>query len=271
MEDQPNLDTGLLTSAIALVPLALAIRAYNHTLMLNRPLRVVGFSDAFALTIVGVALSMIVPLLASDILKARWGLKAYGSPESMVVSTALDKLTSLSAVALMGVAGAVAIDAWVVAVLAAVLAVCALVPFVVPDRMPWRRLVRFLAPGDAPDPDVIRRCARVPKGLLAWSLVVSLLGWVATYATTWLCLRAVGADVSVWTVAMLAPIATVMRLVPVSVGGIGVGEATLAAMLAAQGVSSTLAAKGVLISMLLLVIAPGAVGILLLALRGSRT
>lgn len=262
-----SVKAGPLVLAALLVPVALVIRAYNHALLLNRPQRVLGLADAFSLTLVGVALNMIVPLVASDMLKARWGLKAHGSPESMVVSTGLDKLTSLSAVAWMGVIGAFALQTWWVAAVAAALGVLALAPFLAPRRVPWRWVVKLLSPASEPDLEVIQRCAQVPGGLLAWSLTVSFAGWVATYAVIWLCLLGVGGVVSAWTVAMLAPLSTIVRLIPVSIGGIGVGEVTLAAMLVGSGVSSELAARGVLLAMLLLVILPGAVGAVILAVR----
>ena len=67
----------------------------------------------------------------------------------------------------------------------------------------------------------------------------------------------------------LAPFATLVRLVPVSAGGIGLGEITLAALLVRAGVPQQFAAQAALAQMVSLTFVPGAAGLVLLA-RGRR-
>jgi len=87
----------------------------------------------------------------------------------------------------------------------------------------------------------------------------------------WLCCLAVGEPVTPAQVLAFAPLSSLARLVPVSVAGIGVGEVTMAALLGRVGVPADLAAQAVLLSMVLMVIAPGAVGAVVVARGRAQT
>lgn len=264
-----SLSWGWVALAAALSPVSLGIRAYNHALLLNRPSRVLTFRQAFTLTVVGVGINLFIPTGAADLAKASWGARTHGNAEAMVVSSVLDKLTSLTALALMGLIAAVLVRMPVLAVAAGLLGIASVVPLALPKAVPWRLLLRVLAPRTEIDPELVAHSARPPLALLGWVYAVSLAGWLLTYAVMWACCLAVGALVTPTQVLAFAPLTSVARLVPVSVAGIGVGEATFAALLIRAGVDPALASRAVLLSMLLLVLAPGAVGALIVA-RGRR-
>ena len=251
--------------AFALTVPSVALRAYNHALLLNRPTRVLSFGQALGLTVVGVGIGLFVPSGAADFAKAYWGVQRHGSAEAMVVSVALDKLTSLSAVAAMGAVGGFWAGRLVIGWVAVALLILTLLPFVAPRIVPWRFLFRFLAPGQDVDPHVVAQVARPPLGLLLWVYVVSITGWLLTYAVLGACLRAFGAEVSMADVLAFGPVSTIARLLPVSFAGIGLGEATLATLFVSVGVPAGVAARSVLLSMIALVLVPGAVGAVMLA------
>jgi uncharacterized membrane protein YbhN (UPF0104 family) len=248
---------------------SVAVRAYNHALLLNRPVRVVGAWDAFLLTLAGVGINLFLPTGAADLAKARWGLTRHGNAEAMVVSSVLDKLTSLTAVAFMGAVGAAISGMGALSMVAAGLVVLTLLPLLAPRVVPWHLLLRILAPGHGSDAEIVRGVSNPPWLLLAWVYCVSVFGWLCTYAVIWLCCMSAGADPTPAQLLAVAPVSSIARLVPVSLGGVGLGEATLAALLAGVGVPFELAARGVLLSMVLLVFAPGAAGLLVIA-RGRR-
>ena len=251
--------------AFALTLPSVALRAYNHALLLNRPTKVLSFAQALRLTVVGVGIGLFVPSGAADFAKAYWGVRRHGSAEAMVVSVILDKLTSLSAVAAMGAVGGFWAARPVIGWAAVVLLILTLLPFAAPRIVPWGILLRFLAPGQDVDPRIVARVARPPLVLLLWVYVVSITGWLLTYAVLGACLRAFGADVPMADVLAFGPVSTIARLLPVSIAGIGLGEATLAALFMSVGVPAGVAARSVLLSMIALVLVPGAVGAVLLA------
>lgn len=252
-------------AAAALTPFSILVRAYNHALLLNRPERVLSLWDAFVLTVAGIGINLVVPTGASDLVKAHWGWRLHGNPEAMVVSSVLDKLTSLTALAAIGIVGALDADTPVLGALGLALLVITLLPIVAPKVVPWRLLLRFLAPGAELDAEKVATAGRPPAALLAWVYLVSAFAWVMTYAVVWLCCLAVGATVTPAQVLAFAPLSSLARLVPVSVAGIGVGEVTMAALLGRVGVPADLAALAVLLSMVLMVLVPGAVGAVIVA------
>lgn len=260
---------GWIGLAAILVPVSIGVRAYNHALLLNRPVRVLNMRDAYLLTLAGVGINLFVPTGAADLAKAGWGARLHGNAESMIVSSVLDKLTSLTAVGVLGLAGSLVARMPVLAASAAFLLVVSLLPTALPSVVPWRLLLRLLAPKAPVDEDLVRRVSHPPRALLVWVYAVSVAGWLLTYTVMWACCRAVGADVSLTVVFAFAPLTSVARLLPVSVAGIGVGEVTFAALLGQVGVPTDLASRAVLISMTLLVLAPGAVGAAIVA-RGRR-
>jgi len=259
------IEWGYVLLGALLVPLSILVRAYNHALLLNRPERVLSLWDAFVLAVVGVGINLVVPTGAADLAKAHWGWRVHGNPEAMVISSVLDKLTSLTALAAIGILGALVADTPALAWVAVALLVVTLLPFVAPRLVPWHLLLRVLAPGAALDAEKIAAVGRPPLLLLLWVYAVSAGAWVVTYAVMWLCCRAVGALVTPAQVLAFAPLSSLARLVPVSVAGIGVGEVTMAALLGRVGVPQDLAALAVLLSMALLVLAPGAVGAIIIA------
>jgi uncharacterized membrane protein YbhN (UPF0104 family) len=253
-----------------MVPFAVAIRAYNHTLLLNRHAQVVNAWEAFRLALIGAGLGLLLPQGAADMAKAHYGWRAHGFAEDMIVSSVLDKLTSLTAVAVMGTIGALAGGRSDLALVAAVLTLLTLVPVVLPGIFPWKLFMRVLAPGADVQDAAMMRSARPPVLLLVWVYVVSCLGWLVTYTIMYCCVLAVKADVGFGLVLTIAPVSSIARFIPISAGGIGLGEFTMAALLTRSGVSQAAAAQSALLSMLLLVFLPGAAGLGLLAL-GRRS
>ncbi len=254
-----------LAFGVALVPLSVWVRAYNHGLLLNAHGRLLGPWHLYRLTLVGAGIALILPMGAADLLKARYGLTVHGHAEEMVISSVFDKLTSLTALAAMGVVGAVVAGDPVLAGVAGVIALATLVPFAVPTGGLWRLLLRFLAPRAHLDEEVVARQARPPLRLLAKVWTVSFAAWIVTYTVVYACCRAVGAPIDIFTVFALAPLSTIARLIPISAGGIGVGEFTMAALFVRAGVDQAVAAQAALLQLGMLILLPGLAGALILA------
>lgn len=257
--------------AVVLAPVAVSLRAVSHALLLNHPRKVLGRWDALRLTLVGSGLALLVPGGFSDMAKAHWGWRTHGNAEAMVISSVVDKLTSLLALSGVAVIGALVAGNGAYLGLAAAAAVVSAFPFVAPGAVPWMLLLRILAPGAVVDEKLVRAFGRPPRFLMAGVVGVSVVGWFATYVIIWACCRGVGADVTFATVLLVGPVSTLTRLIPVSVAGIGVADATLAGLLVLSGVPDALAARATLVVLLLTVLAPGAAGMMVMAAGGKRS
>jgi uncharacterized membrane protein YbhN (UPF0104 family) len=268
---EASLDWRLVVVAAAIVPFSLAIRAFNHALLLNRPTKVLSFAQAYRLVLVGAGMGLVVPMGASDMAKAHWGWRIHGNAEAMVVSAVLDKLTSLTAVAAMGLVGALMTGSAMIACLSGALLIASVMPFLAPRAVPWHLALRFLAPGTQPDPDLIAHVSKPDAARLILVYGVSTVGWVITFVPLWLCCLAAGVGTTPAQILTIGPVSSVARLIPISVAGLGVGEVTLAALLTRAGFATDAAARAVLLYMVLMVLAPGAAGLILVARGRSAT
>lgn len=264
-----DISWGYVAGALLVVPFSIFVRAYNHWLLLNRSTRILSLRQAVLLTLAGVGFNLFVPTGAADLIKAHWGWRMHGNAEAMVISSVLDKLTSLTALAAIGAIGSVVAGAPVLAWVALAVGLASVAPLVAPGIVPWRLVLRFLAPGAAIEDAAVMASSRPPLALLLWVYAVSAGAWMLTYLAMWLSCLAVRAMVTPSQVLAFAPMSSLARLLPVSIGGLGVGEVTMAALLGRAGVPPEIAARAVLVSMLLLIVAPGAMGAIVVA-RGGR-
>ncbi|MBU4555751.1 MAG: flippase-like domain-containing protein [Actinobacteria bacterium] len=264
-----DLGLGWLALALCLVPLSIAVRAWNLGLVLNRERRVLSAWGLYRLTLVGAGLALFLPAGAADLAKARWGLVAHGSSEEMVVSAIVDKLTALLAVGLLGLIAALIAGDAVLAGVAGVVSLASLIPLFVRWDAAWRVLVKLLAGKREIDVDRVAHHARPPVILVAKLTGVSTIAWFVTYAVVYACVMAVDAPVSLATVMGIAPLVTISRLIPISAGGLGLGEVTMTALLVRAGVPETIAAQAAIMQLILLVLLPGVVGLIFLGM-GTR-
>ena len=261
-----------LALALLVLPLSLGIRALSIALLANARTRVLTAAGAMRLTLVGAGIALVLPTGPADAVKAHYGYRTEGHAEDIVVSAALDKLTSLTALCALAVVGGFAIGLYAQSAVAAVALLLSTVPVWAPRVVPWGLVLRVIAPGHTADSAVIEAVSHPPLARLMLVYGVSVLGWLATFSILYLTMRAVGADLSVGYLFAIAPVTALARMIPISAGGIGMGEVTLAVLLERAGVATHVASQAALVALAVQVLLPGAIGLLLLASsRHQRT
>lgn len=249
-----------LAAAAALVWLAVTVRVVSFSLLVNRGRRVVTFRQAYYLTLVGAGAGLFLPGGAGDIAKAALGARAYGSPEQVVASSVIDKLTSLASVAALGVAGALVAEEPALAAASGLLLAAAMLPLLAPRIVPWAWVVRVV--GGGAEPEALVGAVRTPAPMLATVLAVSTAGWLTTFAVLVACSRAAGADVSAAYIYSVGPLIVVSSLVPISLAGLGLTQLTMAYALARAGVPQPVAISAAFFQ-LAVNLPPGVLGIAL--------
>jgi glycosyltransferase 2 family protein len=224
------------------------------------------FANLFLPTVVG-----------GDVVRAGLAARALGRPEAVVLGSVADRLIDFAGLGLLIAAGLViggaAVTGWAGPLLAVVALVgvgagALLLPLAL--RRPlvrWPRRIRRRA-GRALV--ALRRLGRRPRAALL-ALVLSLTMQALFIVTgAWLG-HGVGAHAPLWAWFIAWPLAKAAGMLPVSVAGLGVRDAALAALLvpfgvpAAYGLVASLAWNGVLIGGALLG------GLLALVLRTGRS
>ena len=185
-------------------------------------------------------------IVGGDVLRAALASKATGRTEAVVIGAVADRLLDVMALAVLISAGALAAPAllpgatsWGVAGIVVLGAAAGLVAVWVAGRRPlgsWpprfrRRIGRTLVG--------LRRLRRYPR-VTARAFAISLgiqAGFVLLNAAIG---KAVGIDVPVIAWFLVWPLAKVAALLPISLGGLGLRDATLGALLVPLGVPMAL-------------------------------
>jgi glycosyltransferase 2 family protein len=224
------------------------------------------FANLFLPTVVG-----------GDVVRAGLAARALGRTEAVVLGSVADRLIDFAALALLisggVIIGGAALTGWAgpligVTSIVAVGAGALLLPLAL--RRPLQRWPRRFRRRAGRSLVALRRLARQPHtALLALTLSTTMQAlFIVTGA--WLG-HGVGAHAPLWAWFIAWPLAKAVGMLPVSVGGLGVRDAALAALLvpfgvpAAYGLVASLAWNGVLIGGALLG------GLLALLLRPGRT
>ena len=255
--------------ALGLLVLATLVRVWSFMLVTNHRGGLVGFPQAAYLTLVGSAAALVLPGGSGELFKAHVGGRSLDEPEHLTVTSLVDKLTSLAAVAAMGVTGALVTRMPWLALGSGALCATALLLAFVPRLVPWRLLTRITSPGADARAERIESAHRMPSGLLVGVLAISLAGWGISYLMIYAVARAFAVDVSVGYIFAIAPLVTISTLLPLSVAGVGISQFTLVALLTRSGIDAQ-AAVQVALGQLSLSLLPPLAGLTLYAVIGDR-
>jgi uncharacterized membrane protein YbhN (UPF0104 family) len=199
--------------------------------------------DATRCYAAGLFANMCLPsIVGGDVLRAGLAVRATGRPEAVVLGSVADRMLDVAALALLVGGGGVAVGSvapewrWHVLTVAglggfgALLLVLLLVMRPPLDRLPRRfrrRIARSLV--------ALRRLWRQRHlAAAAFGLAVSIqTGFVLL--NVWIG-RSIGIEVPVAVWFLVWPLAKIAGLLPVSLGGLGVRDATFGALLASVGV-----------------------------------
>lgn len=105
---------------------------------------------------------------------------------------------------------------------------------------------------------------------LSKALGMSLIFNVTLIAMNYLVALGLGVNVSLWYFLLFVPITSVVLLLPISVGGLGVRESTYVLLFTSVGVPQTVAFSMSLLIAVIGTVTPGLIGGIIYILRGSR-
>lgn len=209
----------------------------------------------------------LIAMFFNNILPSRFGgdvVRAYGASINVTSKTRsaaaviMDRLLGAISVLLLGVIAIVvnpSVIPWqLTQVLVAGLVVGLLVGGLVMIRSPWHGSARHLLTAFERMPVVGRRLrGRVQAaveavrayagrpGLIAWALLISMAANGLSIVNIYFCAVAVGADVRLGEVAVVAPVVMAVGLLPISINGLGTIELTWVLLLGLMGVDPDVA------------------------------
>jgi uncharacterized protein (TIRG00374 family) len=282
------IDAGDVALATAALVIACLINSLRWRLLLNNAGVVRPLHDLAGLYFIGMFFSTFLPTgTGGDVFRIYDVAKKSGKLAATVVATLQERLLGLGVSMLIGLGASIyyfdrlppALRPWVLAAqIAGPLGVAvALYPmtFLKPFAALWRRapqgLVRhglvakvsaMIASLTAVSPLTLARLLNV--------LLVSAAGIVMTISVYWLLGRSLNVGVSLGGFLLVVPLVWVIKMVPVSLGGIGVGEVTIVFLLREIFAADTSAATAVAVAYLALQLCVALLGGIVLAIRVMR-
>ena len=268
-----DLRWGPLWGAAGLLVVSLGVRAWRWRLLFEDGAHRISFPDAMWLLLAGAALNLVLPASSGDVVKGYFGYRWSGVKERMLSISVVDKVIALGSVGLLGALAALAQGQWVYGLLSA----CVLVPSVMflalprlmEGRVLWERLLRGVTRLVRGKVDFVSLMGHVELGgkRLVPAIVLSVVGWLITYVQLYLCFRAAGAWPALGYVYMVAPLITLVRLFPLTLGGVGSDEAAIYFFFRPLGLSFETVLAAALLYRGVALLLPGVIGLAPLAFK----
>lgn len=255
-----SMQPGYLAAAFGALCLVILSSALRWQMLLHGYHIPVSFFDALSLYWASLFFMIFLPgSVGGDVIRSYSVARRHGRLAAVVLATLQERLAGLGCMLLLGIAAAIAVSDQIGSALAltlslvqtATLVAVALALYPAPmirfgrwvwqlltrhlgETRPWVQRVgthvqRFLAPAAHP-----LRLTVPQLSLLALALIGSSLFGIATYWTLSLALQL---NISWLALCLVVPVVTLMRVLPISFNGIGVGEGAFVVMLLPFGVA----------------------------------
>jgi uncharacterized protein (TIRG00374 family) len=236
-----------LALAILVYPLTLLILTLRWRSILSQLGGDLPLAVAYQVFVGGLLLSDLTPARLGDLsrplLMREWVDLGKGA-----VSVAIDKYADLLTILILGFSGLVLLNKssgryLLVAAVSTLLVISVVSLFWLHRSFLMKAIkglgyTRFMKAADALDNAV--SSVDGFSGLLARSILITMVAWLTQAARTALVVRAFGFDVPLHVLFLLQPLLSALSLIPITVSGLGLIEGGVTAMLAGLGVPSAI-------------------------------
>jgi glycosyltransferase 2 family protein len=262
---------GLIMAAILIYFGNIAIRAYRLQRIFQVKGPAIKFQQAYALTLVGVALNMVIPATLGDVARSYYGYKVYGFKEEMLSSVLADKMFAFCSLFILGAVSGAAMGYTGLAAVSGLAAMLTCLPLVWPRLIPWGWLNMGLRPiRHSLDAGRLIQAFTLPTAVKIEVMLISMGGWLCTCVYFYIVCRAFPVTVSLWYVIAIMPMLTIARLFPFTLNALGPMEVATAYFFGLIGIPSTLAVVVALTSNLIASVVPGSLGVLIILTAKRR-
>lgn len=251
-----------------MVPAVLA-RAWRWHYILTRrgiPVSMVSITNA---TFIGMALNLFLPASAGDVVRSYYSWQKYGHKEEMLASTLADKAVALISLFLLGAVGGFLCGEMKLALLATILIVPPGFILIVHVRWLWKilaALVNRMLKKDL-DVDLLMNSFHMSLPTFFGAMLISIAGWMFTNLMYFLAVLSVGAHAGMGYIFAIAPSVNILRMLPISISGLGSADALMVQLLEVVGIEKHLTLAASMIVNLTLIVIPGVIGAVLMLIN----
>ncbi len=255
-------DKQTLGVVLALMPFAVYSRAWRWWYILRRkkidmPLTTVG-----RITFIGHAYNIFLPASLGDVVRSYYAWRERGTKEVMLASALVDKAVALFSLCILGVICSLAVGSTSLTLAAVILALPLALLLLKPNLIPWTwgtYLFRLIFRREM-HTDRLLAAFRLDMRTLVTCVGISFLGWSVTNLMYYYAWRAFTPDISAWYAFAFAPLINIMRIVPVTVSGLGSADLLIVFLGQSAGMRESDALMGSLTINVALIILPGLIG-----------
>jgi uncharacterized membrane protein YbhN (UPF0104 family) len=257
---------GALAVVYLLMPLALFSRAWRWAYIIERNKVNVPLTTICRATLIGHAYNLILPASLGDIVRSYYGWRDQGNKEVMLGSAVVDKVVALFTLCLLGIACALVVRAYPLALVTLALTLPIALLLFIPQIVPWNwgaSLFKKLSHRDL-SVEQLFATFRLDFHTFLGCVAISLIGWGVTNAMYFFAWAAFSQNVSIWYAFAIAPLINLTRVLPISISGLGSADLLIVFLLRSVNVNDSDALMGSMAINVALIALPGLIGAVLM-------
>lgn len=259
-----SLNISIFILALILIPFSIFLRAYRFMIILNKDKNLFSISDSYNLTLAGIALNIFLPASGGDIAKTYYGYKWHGIKEEMISSSIVDKIIALLALFIIGCIASLYLKIYILAVFSFLCSIILLLVVFYPEIAPWNflnKLIHILTKKNL-DINKLKDSFSLPNRIKLITLIISIIAWLISYLQFLIVCLAFYVEISYLYILAVASLINLSILFPLTLNGIGSGEAMIVYLFKLVNISPTLAIViSLLYSQVITTIIPGLFGL----------
>lgn len=244
-----------------MIPAVLA-RAWRWYYLLIRKGIHVSMMSITSATFMGMALNLFLPASAGDVVRSYYSWQRYGNKEAMLASSLVDKGVALFSLFILGVLGGLFCRDTRLTLLSAALLIPTGFILIVPVPWVWKIFGVLVKRGLKKDfnVDLLQQSFHMDLPTFCGTMIISLVGWMITNLMYYLAVQSVGPQIGIGFTFAIAPLINILRMLPLSISGLGSADALMVQLLGGVGIEEHLAMAASMIVNLTLIVLPGAIG-----------
>lgn len=256
----------LIFLVLAITPVNILLRAWRWMIIINKDENCITMKDSIILNLVGIALNLFLPASSGDIAKSYYGHKWYGYKEEMLSSSIFDKFMALFSVFIIGIFMAFAMGFYFLSIFSFIISFIFISVFFYPKIMPWSilNLISSYFTKQELNEDKLAYSFSISNKIKFKAFIISILAWLILYFQFYLLCLSFSVQISLIYILAVSPLMNLALLFPLTLGGLGSGEAMIMYLFSIINISPTLAMVISLLSQVVNVIIPGIFGYLII-------
>ncbi len=257
---------------LALIPINILLRSWRLMIILNKDKKLISLKNSFYLNLAGITLNLFMPASSGDIAKSYYGYKWHGIKEEMLSGNIFDKFMALFAVFFIGSITAIFLKFYLLSLFSVGMSFILALMFFNPNKMPWGTLNRLLSKifKIYLDENKLSLSFNVSNKIKTKTLIISLFASLLMYFQFFLLCLSFSVYIGFFYVLAVAPLLNLALLFPLTLNGLGSGEAMAIYLFSLINISPTMSILVSLVSQVVNAVIPGLFGFLIIMKRKNK-